>query len=77
VFNQDITFSNQILEIDRQLHINPDFEVISGFSILKVYANLSLAKILAISLVASLVLGFLMLGIYRFDRILANYPNRV
>ncbi|HEX8039310.1 MAG TPA: hypothetical protein VF490_09160, partial [Chryseosolibacter sp.] len=56
------------------LYLNPDFEIVDGFTSFKEPENASLANILAISLMLSIIIGYLILGAYRFDRMLAEYP---
>lgn len=72
VFNQDIAFYDQILAIDRSLYLQPDFEVIDGFTSFKEPESASLPKILVISFLVSLLTGYLFLGLYKFDRYLAK-----
>ncbi len=72
VFNQDIDFYNQIQSIDRQLYIQPDFEVIDGFTSFKEPESASLTKVLAISFLVSWLMGYLILGLFKFDRYLSK-----
>lgn len=72
VFNQDLAFYDQIQSIDRTLYIQPDFEVIDGFTSFKEPDNTSLPKVLVISFLISFLAGYLFLGLYKFDRYLAK-----
>ncbi len=72
VFSQDIAFYDQILAIDQSLYLQPDFEVIDGFTSFKEPESASLAKILVISFLASWLAAYIILGFYKFDRYLAK-----
>ena len=72
VFGQDINFYNEIQSIDQRLYIQPDFEVVDGFTSFKEPESASLPKVLVISFLISWVMGYLILGLYKFDRYLAK-----
>jgi hypothetical protein len=74
VFTKDLDLYKQLQDIEKQLYLNPDFEVVDGFTSFKEPESASLADVLAISLILSIVIGYLILGAYRFDRMLAEYP---
>lgn len=76
VFSRDLELHEELLEIERKLALSPDFEIVDGFTSFKEPENASLADILAISLLLSIVIGYLILGAYRFDRMLAEYPTK-
>lgn len=76
VFNTDLELYAELQEVERKLFLSPDFEVVDGFTSFKEPESASLADILAISLLLSIVIGYLILGAYRFDRMLATYPAR-
>ena len=72
VFSQDLSFYDQIQAIDRSLYLQPDFEVIDGFTAFKEPESASLPKILVISFIISWLAGYLILGLYKFDSYLAK-----
>lgn len=74
VFARDLELHQELLEIERRLALNPDFEIVDGFTSFKEPESASVADILAISLLLSIVIGYLILGAYQFDRMLAEYP---
>lgn len=76
VFTTDFELYEELQEVERKLYLSPDFEVVAGFTSFKEPESASLANILAISLLLSIVIGYLILGAYRFDRMLATYPTR-
>jgi len=72
VFSQDINFYNEIQVIDTRLYLQPDFEVVDGFTAFKEPESTSLPKILTISFFASWIIAYLILGLFKFDRYLAK-----
>ena len=76
VFARDLELHQQLLDIERRLALNPDFEIVDGFTSFKEPESASLADVLAISLILSIVIGYLILGAYQFDRMLAEYPTK-
>ena len=76
VFTQDIDFYNQIQYIDRQLYIQPDFEVIDGFTSFKEPESAGLPKVLVIAFLVSWLMGYLILGLWKFDKYLAKLSKQ-
>jgi hypothetical protein len=74
VFTKDLDLYQQLQDVERRLYLNPDFEVVDGFTSFQEPQSASLSDILAISLILSIVIGYLILGAYKFDRMLAEYP---
>ena len=72
VFSQDLSFYSEIQAIDTRLYLQPDFEVVDGFTAFKEPESASLPKILVISFLISWLAGYLILGFYKFDRYLAT-----
>jgi hypothetical protein len=75
VFREDLALHNQIMELDRILYLKPDFEIIEGFTTTKEPANFSLPLILFIAFMFSIFLGYLTIGMLRFDRMLQRYER--
>lgn len=76
VFTTDLELHDELLDVQKQLDLTPDFEVVDGFTSFKEPESASLADILATSLLLSILVGYLILGAYRFDKMLAQYPSR-
>ena len=76
VFAKDIDFYDQIQSIDRQLYIQPDFEVIDGFTSFKEPESAGLPKVLVIAFLVSWLMGYLILGLWKFDKYLAKLSKQ-
>jgi hypothetical protein len=76
VFKQDLEINDMILAIDRQLALGSDFEIIDGFSTHRQPESASLPKILIISFFVSWLMGYLIIGAWRFDQLLASYNTK-
>lgn len=77
VFKEDILLNDELLEIEKKLYIKPDFEVIEGFTTFKQPEGASMPQILFISFWISLLMGYLIIGAWKFDKMLAKYPTKV
>jgi hypothetical protein len=73
VFKEDLEINEEILELEHDLYIQPDFEVVEGFTTFKQPESASLLNILFTSFFASILMGYLIIGAWRFDRMLAKY----
>ena len=73
VFKQDLEFHTEIQQIEKELYLSSDFEVVDGFTTFKEPESASLTDILVISFFLSILMGYLILGAWRFDRMLATY----
>lgn len=76
VFKQDLEVHSQIQNIDYQLSVKPDFEVVDGLTSFKEPDSASLPKILVIAFLSSWVLGYLILGLFKFDRYLSALSKK-
>jgi hypothetical protein len=76
VFKQDLELNKEILEIDEKLYVQPDFELVDGFTTFKEPESASLAKILIIAFFVSWAMGYLIIGAWRFDQLLASYNTK-
>jgi hypothetical protein len=74
VFREDFLIYKELQGVERELYIQTDFEVIDGFTTFQEPESASLAQILFFSFWLSIVMGYLIIGAWRFDRMLANYP---
>lgn len=75
VFIADMELNEEILTIDRQLYLKPDFELVDGFTTFKQPESASLVKILFIAFWISFVMGYLIIGAWRLDKKLASYQT--
>jgi hypothetical protein len=76
IFTKDLELHEELQEVNEKLFLSPDFEVVDGFTSFKEPESASLPDVLAISLLLSILIGYLILGAYRFDRMLAKYPTK-
>jgi hypothetical protein len=74
VFKQDILFYRELLDVETNLYIGPDFEIVDGFTSFKEPESASLFQILFISFWISILIGYLIIGLWKFDRMLASVP---
>jgi hypothetical protein len=72
VFTQDINFYDQLQDINKRLYLQPDFEVVDGFTSFKEPESSSLLKISAISFLVSWLASYLILGLFKFDDYLSK-----
>jgi hypothetical protein len=76
VFTKDLQIYEDLQEVKQELYLNPDFEIVDGFTTFTEPESASLLEILILSFFISLLIGYLILGAVSFDRMLATYPNR-
>ena len=76
VFTKDMELHEELQEVEKELYLSPDFEIVDGFTSFKEPESASLPNVLAVSLLLSILVGYLILGAYRFDRMLATYPTK-
>ncbi|HEX5171794.1 MAG TPA: hypothetical protein VFW11_21595 [Cyclobacteriaceae bacterium] len=76
IYTEDLDLNNELLEIDKKLYLQPDFELVDGFTTFKEPESASLLKILGISFLISLVLGYVIIGLWRFDQYLASFAKK-
>ena len=76
IYMQDLDMNKEILGIERQLFVNPDFEVVDGFTTFKEPESASLFKILLISFLISWLMGYLIIGAWKFDAMLAKIDTK-
>jgi hypothetical protein len=74
IFTEDLRINAEILRIDEKLYLQPDFEVIEAFTTFNQPESAGLLQLLGISFFISLISGYLILGAWKFDRMLASYP---
>lgn len=72
VFKQDLEIHSELQRINFELSVKPDFEVIDGLTSFKEPDNAGLPKVLVIAFLISWVVGYLILGLVKFDRYLST-----
>jgi len=77
VFRHDLELNTQLMEIEEELYIKPDFEVVDGFTTFKQPESAGLTKIMIVSFMLSWMMGYLIIGTWKFDKMLAKYPTNV
>jgi uncharacterized protein involved in exopolysaccharide biosynthesis len=76
IYTEDLELNAQILAIDRLLYLTPDFEVVDGFTTFKEPESASLFKITAISFLVSILMGYLIIGTWKFDKMLSQINTK-
>ncbi len=76
VFTKDLELHEELQEVQEDLYLTPDFEVVDGFTSFQEPESASLLNILVIAFFVSILIGYLVLGAYSFDKMLANYPGK-
>ncbi len=72
VYNQDLALYNELQLVERQLYIQPDFEVIDGLTEFSEPASASLPKMLVQALLIAIGLSYLIVAIREFNKYLAS-----
>lgn len=72
IYTQDLELNEEILQIDRALFVHPDFEVVDGFTTFKAPESASLFKILVIAFFLSVLMGYIIIGAWKFDAMLSK-----
>lgn len=76
VYTADLKLNEQILEIDRALFIQADFEVVDGFTTFKQPESAGLFKILVIAFFISIIVGYAIIAAWRFDSMLSKIDTK-
>jgi hypothetical protein len=76
IFKEDLNLNEEILDIEHDLYIHPDFEVVDGFTTFKQPESATLAEVLFFSFVISWGMGYLIIGTWKFDKYLASYQTK-
>lgn len=72
VYFEDIKIYDEIQYIERQLYIQPDFEVVDGFTEFSEPASASLTKMLAQTVLIAIGIGYLIVALRNFNKYLAG-----
>lgn len=70
IYNQDITFYNEIQVIDRSLYLQDDFEIVDGFTEFSKPSSDGPARISAYAILIAIGLGYLIVSLLKFNKYL-------
>jgi hypothetical protein len=73
VYNQDLSINDQILSINRTLFIEPDFELIDGFTAFNEPASASKSKIIVAGMLIGFLFAYFIVAVGKFDKYLAAF----
>jgi hypothetical protein len=77
IYKEDLLINKELLAIEHDLYVKPDFELVDGFTTFNQPESASLWRILGIAFLISVSTGYLILLAWKFDRMLANYPTKI
>jgi hypothetical protein len=72
VFKEDLNLNNELRTIEEQLYIRPSFEVVDGLTTFREPDNFSLPKVIVISFFGSILAGYILLGLWKFNKYLSS-----
>jgi hypothetical protein len=75
LFEHDLEVNEELLEVEEKIYLRPDFELVDGFTTFQQPESASLTKILFFSFLISWAIGYLIIGVWRFDKFLASYEK--
>jgi hypothetical protein len=73
VYTEDIKIYNEIQAIDRQLYLQPDFEVVDGFTEFSEPASDSITKVVLIGIVTGIGAFYLFIALVAFNEYLKKF----
>lgn len=72
IYNQDKDIYNELQAVNRQLYLQPDFEVVDGFTEFSEPASASTAKMILYALLLGIAVAYFDVAIRSFNKYLAN-----
>jgi uncharacterized membrane-anchored protein YhcB (DUF1043 family) len=75
VYNQDLDLYQELQSINSRLYLQPDFEVVDGFTEFSEPSSPSISKIIVISLLVGIGIGYLLIAIAGFNQYLAGFSK--
>jgi hypothetical protein len=75
VYKEDYSFYNQLQEAEKDLYLQPDFEVVDGFTSIQEPASAGTAEVMAWGLLIGLGLGYLVILIRNWDKALSRLES--
>mgnify|MGYP006969400277 CR=1 FL=1 len=70
IYNQDLTIYDQLQWVERQLYLQPDFEIIDGFTEFNEPSSAGRMKITATAMLIGLGLAYLIVALMQFNKYL-------
>lgn len=71
IYNQDLSLYDELQWIESRLFLQPDFEVVDGFTEFDEPASASRPKIIATGMLIGFLFGYLVVALRRFDKYLS------
>lgn len=72
IYNQDLSLYDQMQSIERSLYLQPDFEVMDGFTEFNEPASASRLRIIFTAMLIAFGLGYLIVALRQFDKYLTK-----
>lgn len=72
IYSEDLKLYDQLQSIERSIFIQPDFEVVDGFTEFNEPASASKVKIIATGMLSGFILGYIIVALRRFDKYLST-----
>jgi len=72
IYQQDIIAYNELESVNRDLYLQPDFEVVTRFTQFSEPSSASQVKIIAITILGAIVLGYLIIALSTFNQYLSR-----
>jgi hypothetical protein len=72
IYNQDLDLYNQFQSVNRQIYVQPDFEIVDGFTEFSEPTSASPRKTIGISILIGIALSYLIVALFAFNKYLAN-----
>ena len=76
LFKEDLAINSELLRIEHELYIRPDFEIIDGFTAFNKPESASVVMILLYAFFISFIGAYLILGLLSLDKKLASYQEK-
>jgi hypothetical protein len=73
IYNQDLAIYNEIQSIDRQLYLQPDFEVVDGFTEFSEPASDSIPNMVVIGIIVGIGAFYLLIALFAFNNYLKEF----
>lgn len=76
MFREDLNINIELIEVEKDLSIEPDFEVVDSFTTFKEPESASLFRVLVFSFFCSIIIGYLIIGAWKFDAMLSKIDTK-
>lgn len=72
IYNQDLTLYNQLQDVNKQIYLQPDFEVVDGFTEFSEPSSAGILKVILVSILIGIGAAYLVVALASFNRYLAT-----